>query len=75
MKSAASAIKNVEYDISTNNADSRRGKSRNLVNFVRIAVKAPIIDPMKNDIPNIIKKFNMALKNAEVSKLPLVLLP
>ena len=76
VKSAASAIKKVEYDMSTKRADSSKGKSLSLVNLVRMAVNAPITEPMKKDIPKMIKKFNIAPKKAEVSKLPsVVLLP
>lgn len=71
--SAASAMRNVEYDIRTNNAVSNNGKSLRRVNFVRTAVRQPMNDPMKKDILKIHTKLRMARKNADVSNPPLSL--
>lgn len=65
-------MRNVEYDISTNRAASSRGKSFRRVNFVRIAVRQPITEPMMNDMLKIHKKLSMAKKKADVSNPPLV---
>jgi len=70
VRSVASAIKNVLYDIKTNNADSKRGKSRTLVNLVNNAVMHPIVAPIKRDKLNISTKSPNAWKNATVSKPP-----
>lgn len=65
-------MRNVEYDISTKSAASNRGKSFRRVNFVRIAVRQPITEPMKNDMLKLHKKLSMAMKKADVSNPPLV---
>lgn len=73
VKSAASAIRKVEYDIRTNNAVSNNGKSFSRVNLVRTAVRHPMNEPMKKDMLKIHRKLRMARKNADVSNPPLSL--
>lgn len=70
VSSVTSAIKNVLYDIRTNNADSSKGKSRILVNFVIKAVAHPITAPIINDNVKIWQKSPTARKNAFVSNPP-----
>lgn len=49
VSSKTSAIRNVLYDMRTNNADSSSGKSRIRVNLVINAVTQPITAPINND--------------------------
>lgn len=72
VSSVASAIKNVLYDISTNSADSNSGKSLIRVNLVIKAVIQPIAAPIINDSVNMRQKSPTALKNAFVSKPPVL---
>ena len=65
-------MRNVEYDMSTKSAASRRGKSFKRVNFVRMAVRQPITEPMMKDMLKIHRKLTMAKKKADVSNPPLV---
>lgn len=70
VSSVTSAIKNVLYDISTNNSDSSNGKSRIRVYFVIKAVAHPINAPITNDNENMKQKSPTARKNAFASKPP-----
>lgn len=73
VKSAASAMRKVEYDMRTKSAVSRSGKSLSRVNLVRMAVRQPMTEPMRNDMLKIHRKLRMARKKADVSKPPLAL--
>ena len=64
VSSAASAIRNVLYDISTNRADSSSGKSRMWVNLVISAVQHPIDAPITSDRKNTLKKLPTERRNA-----------
>lgn len=70
VRSDASAMRKVLYDMRTNRADSNNGKSRTLVNLVNNAVIQPIVAPINNEKLNIPTKSLTAWKNASVSKPP-----
>lgn len=70
VRSDASAMRKVLYDIRTNKADSKSGKSRTLVNFVSNAVMHPMVAPINSDRLNIPTKSPRARKKAKVSNPP-----
>lgn len=72
VSSVASAIKNVLYDIRTNNADSSSGKSRMRVNLVMRAVIQPIAAPIISESVKIRQKSPTARKKAFVSNSPVL---
>lgn len=66
-------MRKVEYDMRTKSAVSSSGKSLRRVNLVRMAVRQPMTEPMRNDMLKIHRKLRMARKKADVSKPPLAL--
>lgn len=75
MRSNASAIRKVLYDIKKNNAVSSNGKSLMWVNFVNNAVQQPMLPPIANEDANVQTKTPNDWKNGIIWNPPLPVEP